>query len=199
MNFYKENNIERRGARNAPLFAVFDTETTGLTIHHQGDIEKQPRAIEFAGIITDGSKVIKSLEFICDPGIAIDEIITKITGLTNADLKGKPSFGSFLPELKDFFSVADVVIAHNLSFDTDILTYDLKRIGKILSDIDYPAQKCCTVEQTIPFYGRRMKLEQLYNLHVGHYEQKHRAMDDIMMLHEVCKSIGVYAAYTGGM
>lgn len=193
---FEELMIEPIGA-SQPIFAVYDTETTGLTVHHQGELDKQPRIIEFAGIITDGVSILDEIEFICDPGIAIDEIITKITGLTNADLKGKPKFETFLPRLGDYFGQANIAIAHNLSFDQDLLTYDLVRIEKELADINFPKFKCCTVEQTLPLFGRRMKLEQLYNMHVGHYEQKHRAMDDILLLHDVCKRMGVYNAYKG--
>lgn len=180
---------------NKPLFAVHDWETTGLTIHHKGDIDKQPRAIEFAGIITDGEEILHSLEFICNPGIGIEEIISRITGLTNADLRDKPPFSHFVPQLKDYFSRADIGVAHNLSFDQSIAEYDLQRIGLSLEDISFPRFKCCTVEQTLPIFGRRMKLEQLYNLHCGTYTQKHRAYDDIVLLHELCKKMGIYDAY----
>lgn len=182
-----------------PIFAVFDTETTGLTVHHQGEIEKQPRVIEFAGIITDGVDILHELEFICDPGIAIDEIITKITGLTNEDLKGRPKFEDFIPRMDDYFGRANIAVAHNLSFDESLLEYDLKRVGLKLDAISFPKYKCCTVEQTIPLFGRRMKLEQLYNMFIGHYEQKHRAMDDILLTHEICKHLGIYKSWNGAL
>lgn len=181
----------------APLFSVFDYETTGLNKHPQASLEYQAKPIEFAGIITDGIEIIDQLEFICNPGQAIDEIITKITGLTNADLDDKPPFKHFVPELKSFFSQADVAVAHNLSFDTQIMQYAMARLGLGLDDICYPKRLCCTVEQTSPLYGYDRKLQDLYNELVGEYTQKHRAMDDILMLHEVCKVLGIYKAFGG--
>lgn len=179
------------------LFSVIDTETTGLNKHPQADLSIQAKPIEFAGIITDGIEIIDQLEFICNPGQAIDEVITKITGLTNADLDNKSPFSAFVPQLSKFFGQAQVVVAHNLSFDTQIMQYAMARLGMTLSDINYPIVRCCTVEQTSPLYGYDRKLQDLYSERIGEYQQKHRAMDDIMMLHEVCIDMGIYKAFGG--
>ncbi len=176
-------------------FAVFDTETTGLTVHPLARLDQQPRIIEFAGIITDGVEILAELEFICNPGIAIEAIITEITGLTNKDLDDKPPFSNFVDDVGKFFAAADVAVAHNLSFDKALLEYDMIRAGLPFDKLGFPAIHCCTVEQTMPMYGRRMRLNELYELHVGEYVQKHRAMDDIKLLHAVCQKTGVYDAF----
>lgn len=181
------------------LFALFDNETTGLPFHFLSDLSQQPRIIEFGGIITDGINIIDRLEFICNPGIAIDAIITKITGLTNEDLDGKPDFGAFIPQLNAFFAQADAAVAHNLSFDEGRLSDDLQRRSKAISDISYPKLGLCTVEQTTPIFGRPMKLIELYRHYVGEYEQKHRALDDVLRLHAVCQKIGLYDAFKQGI
>lgn len=174
------------------LFGVFDWETTGLTVHPLAALEMQPRPIEFAGLITDGKEVIRTFEFLTNPGIALEEIITKITGLTNEDLEDQPLFVDHIPTLKEFFGQCDACIAHNLSFDKNITKYALQREGLTLADVSFPKIEICTVEQTMPMFGRRMKLEELYNLYFGDYEQKHRALDDVMLLHKVCQHIGIY-------
>lgn len=176
------------------LFAVFDTETTGLPFHMDAELSSQPRLIEFAGIITDGVEILDSLEFICNPGIVIEPIITQITGLTNDDLKDKPPFAEFFEQTARYFSQAYGVIAHNEAFDRAMLHYDLLRIGKTLADVNWPALEICTVEQSFHQFGRRMKLQELYELYCGPYVQKHRALDDVKLLHEVARNIGVYEA-----
>lgn len=176
-------------------FAVYDNETTGLTVHPKASITLQPRIIEFAGIITDGVEILDEIEFICNPDQAIEEIITKITGLKNEDLQDKPPFVEFVPQVAAFFAQADVAVAHNLSFDRSLLEYDLKRSGLMLSDINFPSILCCTVEQTMHQFGRRMKLSELYQLYVGEYVQKHRAMDDIRLLNQICLTMGVYDGF----
>ena len=189
------------------LFSLFDWETTGLPIHKKGDLRKQPRGIEFAGIVTDGKRILNTCEFICNPGIDIEPIITKITGLTNDDLRDKPKFKDCIPKLMDFFTFGigidqQVRIAHNLSFDRFITECDLNRNGMTLDDVgfngtkDLPAILCCTVEQLMPLYGFRVRLNDWYNqVSDKEYVQKHRAMDDIMLMHEACQQSGVYEAF----
>lgn len=178
------------------IFSFFDTETTGLPFHQDAPLRQQPRIIEFAGILVDAKgDELSRLEFICNPGIAIEEIITKITGLTNDDLNDKPSFEHFVPELQNHFNQADASVAHNHSFDRNLLVFDLRRIKKVLADISFPQLNICTVEQTYHQYGRRMKLQELIAEFVGEYVQKHRASDDVEQMIAVCKKIGFFDAF----
>lgn len=184
------------------LFSVFDWETTGLPFHPDADLNKQPRAIEFGGIITDGETILEELEFICNPGIEIEAVITEITGLTNEDLADKPPLSHFIPQLAYYFSKARGRIAHNLSFDKGILTFDLQRLGRSLLDVNWYGEKSdaieiCTVEQTFHMYGKRVRLQDWYEMKCGPYVQKHRALDDVKLLHEACQKEGVYEAFAG--
>ncbi|MEG0207003.1 3'-5' exonuclease [Citrobacter sp.] len=177
-----------------PLAAVYDTETTGLTKHFNCPLSEQPRIIEFGGLLTDGIEIVDTLEFIVNPGIAIEEIITKITGLTNADLDTKPYFDEYIETIAEFFGRSEIIIAHNLSFDKAMMKYDLQRMELELSDVNWPRVEICTVEQTFQRFGRRMRLEELYRMYCGPYIQKHRALDDVRLLHEMAGKIGVYTA-----
>lgn len=184
------------------IYAVFDTETTGLPFHPLADLSLQPRIIEFAGLITDGKEILHTEEFICNPGVQIEKIITDITGLTNEELAKHPPFEVFVPRVLDFFQRARGRIAHNESFDKSMLAYDLQRIGKTLEDISWyndingaPCVEICTVEQTFHKYGKRMRLQDLYELHFGPYVQKHRALDDVKLLHGIAEKEGVYDAF----
>lgn len=177
------------------IFAVFDTETTDLPWHRDADLSTQPRIIEFGGLLTDGVEIIDTLEFICNPGVLIEAVITEITGLKNEDLQDKPPFSEFLVPVNNFFAQAQAVIAHNESFDKAMLAYDLKRIQLTLEDINWPSVEICTVEQTFHQYGQRMRLQDLYAIHCGEWVQKHRALDDVMKLHEVAQKLGVYGAF----
>lgn len=177
------------------LFGIYDTETTGLPFHQDAFIKQQPRIIEFGGIITDGTEIVDTLEFICNPGIAIDPIITEITGLTNDDLADKLAFADYVPQMSAFFSQADASVAHNHSFDRNLVMFDLRRVKLTLDDIRFPKLNICTVEETYHRYGRRMKLIELYTEFCGEYVQKHRALDDVMCLFEICKNIGLFEAF----
>lgn len=182
------------------LFALYDTETTGLPAHKDATLGIQPRIIEFGGIITDGDQIIDEFEFVCNPQQVLEEVITKITGFTNADLDDAPTFGEFVPKLKKFFKpvkdTGGASVAHNANFDKQLLTFDLTRAGKTLEDIDFPPIVICTVEESFFRYGKRVKLEDLYNLLVGEYVQTHRALSDVKSLFEVTKALGVFDAYS---
>ena|SRR5579864_5006020 len=176
-------------------FGVFDTETTGLPFHRDARLSQQPKVIEFGGIITDGEDIIDRTEFICNPEQPIEAIITEITGLTDADLIKHDPFEAYVPQLRSYFAGCDVIITHNLSFDKSMIAFDLRRIDRELPHVAWDGQlEVCTVEQTFLQYGRRMRLQELYRLLVGEYTQKHRAIDDVMLLHQVCQKINLYEA-----
>ena len=67
---------------------VFDTETTGLPAADAAPLAKQPHIIEFAAIKLDEDTLeeVSRLEFLSKPPIDLPPIITKITGITDADL-----------------------------------------------------------------------------------------------------------------
>lgn len=178
------------------IFAPFDFETTGLPFHPNAELRDQPRAIEFACLLTDGEKVIDSYEFLCNPHKPLEAIINRITGLKDEDLLDEPDFVAFVPQIRDYFGRADAIISHNLTFDKFIMSSELRRVGMTLRDVNWPAIEICTVEQTFHQYGRNMKLTELYNELVGEYVQKHRAIDDVKQLNELCLTLGVYNVFS---
>ncbi len=166
--------------------AVFDTETTGLTLHPHAKPKLQPRVIEFAAVLIDHTgKELDSLVFLCHPGQQISPEITKITGLTNDALKGAAAFAAHIPEVKEFLSQADCLIAHNQPFDHALLSNEL-RIAGAIKDFPWPRHNMCTVQEFEPLWGRRMKLVELYEHTTGKvYKQTHRALDDVRALAEI--------------
>lgn len=185
------------------LFSIFDTETTGLTKHPEASIDDQPRVIEFGGIITDGVSILEELEFKCNPGQPLEAVITKITGLTDADLKDKPPFIAYERELREYFLKTRGRVAHNLAFDRDLLFYECERAGRTLSDIGYYVDapggsltiELCTVEQSFFEYGRYMKLQELIEIVKGEYVQKHRALDDVLQLFDVARYLKIFEVF----
>ena len=85
---------------------VFDLETTGLPKAEGSDLDLQPRIIEFGAIrYTDGTfEEYDRLEFMCNPGHELDPKITKITGITDEDLKDKKPFVAHYKDLCKFFT-----------------------------------------------------------------------------------------------
>lgn len=163
--------------------AVFDTETTGLPIHRRAKIEKQPYIIEWAVAHIDGGKVTDTFTTLIKPPVSISEEITKITGLADADVADAPSFEEAMPIVVASLAGCDVLVAHNLPFDESLLRFELARIGV---DIALPETKICTAQLYFDQYGKRVRMQELYELKLGKpLEQTHRALDDVMALCEI--------------
>ena len=170
---------------------IFDTETTGIPKHPNSKMNVQPKIIEFAGIIVDETgEIIDQMEFTLNPGEKLEAVTTKITGLTDEDLKDSPGFKDVLDELRNFFASADAMLAHNLPFDSTLLELELKRLG--VTDFPFPEIKICTVQEHAEEWGRRPKLAELYEYYMKEkLNQTHRALDDVEALAKVAKSAGV--------
>ena len=105
---------------------VFDLETTGLPKAEGSDLNIQPKIIEFGAIkVDDDFKEVGRLEFMCNPGHDLDPKITKITGITDEMLKTEKPFIAHFKDLCDFFLGESHLSAHNLTFDRQILKFEL--------------------------------------------------------------------------
>ena len=175
------------------MIIVYDTETTGLTLHPFAPLHKQPRIIEFACAILDSDtgEIVETAEMLMNPGVKLDQEITKITGLTDDDLVGAPKFSECVPMLTRLFKSCDTVMAHNLPFDKALLFYDLARIEH--ENFPFPAREICTVGLYKAEWGRNPKLKELYQFVLGKpLAQTHRALDDVKALVEIIQAERLY-------
>ncbi len=176
---------------------IFDTETTGLVEPYASPLAKQPHIIEFAAIklqdeppygeleCEDDHGIIPSrIEFLVKPPIPLPEIITKITGLTDEDLKNESPFTEYYLALVRFFLGERHLIAHNVQFDVDLLRFQLQRMGCLLR-FPWPPNHHCTVNLNMDIKGHRIKQDQLFDYVTGGAEGAraeagaHRAMADV--------------------
>ncbi len=166
------------------IIAVFDTETTGLLLPSSVPIAKQPKVIELAVALVEKGKVKASKTWLIQPECALTAEITRITGLTDEDLKGKPTFAKLLPEIKKVFAKADAVLAHNASFDLGMVNNDTLRA--IQKPFPWPEICLCTVQEYKHLFGFNPSLKVLYERILGKpLAQTHRAMDDVNALLEI--------------
>lgn len=161
----------------------FDTETDGLVINRTLRLEKQPEIIEFYACVADLSTGAIGAEVhrLCKPKTPIDEKgkAHKAVGLTNAMLADEQPFAAYADEVKAFMEQGLPVIAHNVSFDVEMVDIELERLGKKLA---WPP--CiCTVEQTVHVKGYRMSMNDLHEYLFGErFEGAHRANIDVAAL-----------------
>lgn len=179
---------------------LFDTETTGLVENRSLRLDKQPEIIEFYGCLADikTGKVIEEYETLVRPKIQIREetvrgpkgrrqrSITEITGIDNEMVVDAPRFADVADRIFGMVEKAPMVIAHNLSFDFDMLEIEADRLGR---QLNWPP-KLCTVEQTIHLKGFRMSLGDLYEyLFEEKFSGAHRARADVEALFRCCREM----------
>lgn len=160
---------------------IFDTETTDLRLPRIANPDKQPWIIEFYGCLIDENtwQIEQELDLLIDVPVTITSEITKITGITKSDLSGKPRFDAIAYDVKTLIESADRVVAHNCSFDVDMIDGEMVRCGKT---VDWPKQ-VCTVEQTEHLKGYRLKLTDLHEyLFDTGFKGAHRAREDVQAL-----------------
>ncbi len=174
------------------LIVVFDTETTGLPLHPDAPLEKQPKIIELgAALLNREGEVVETLSQLIHPGEDISEEITRITGLKNEDLVGAPPFKDAVPMLRHIFEQAFAVFAHNLPFDRTLLRLDLRRADVL--DFPWPQDEYCTIGLHRSIWGRNMKMTELYQHALGKpLPQTHRALDDVMALVEIVQALELH-------
>lgn len=165
---------------------LFDTETTGLPLPEASPVTKQPQIIEIAVIKANDKTLEIEEEYneLIKPTIHISPEITKITGITNEDLKDKKPFASHYPRLSNMFIGERHLVAHNVSFDRSLLIYELMRLGR-LTRFPWPPNHICTVVASKSIRGHRLKLGVLYEMATGKpLKDAHRAINDTRALLE---------------
>lgn len=164
------------------LAMVWDTETTGLVENHSTRLSLQPEVIEVSCQVVDldtGDRGA-SLDLLIRPTrLPLPEKIVQITGITDEDLTGAPTFAACSNDVFSFVERQSLIVAHNLSYDMELLDLEADRLGQ---KIAWPPG-ICTVEQTIHLRGYRLTLADLYGLL---FEEKfagaHRARADVEAL-----------------
>jgi DNA polymerase III epsilon subunit family exonuclease len=112
-------------AQGSPLleecaFAVVDVETTGMRA--AGD----DRVTEVAVVLLHGGRREVLIDTLVNPGRSIPLAISGITGITDAMVRGAPSFEAIADELLGALA-GRIFVAHNSRFDWSFLDASLQR------------------------------------------------------------------------
>jgi DNA polymerase-3 subunit epsilon len=156
------------------IVVIVDTETTGLD-------PNQDEVIEFAGIaITynldgDFTGNITSFSQLREPKVALSADTIRLTGITKAMLEGQKIDKDCLDR---FVDAADLIVAHNASFD--------RPFCESLSDVFQKKPWACSATEVdwnaLGFDGAKLT----YLLaHAGWFYEAHRALDDCNALARV--------------
>lgn len=103
------------------VFTAFDTETTGLD-------PRTNRVVEVGGIRMDARGISSRFNSLINPNCPMPAEVTKINGITDAMLTGKPDAKIVIPDFLRFAGDS-VLIAHNAPFDISFVNEELNRLG----------------------------------------------------------------------
>lgn len=165
---------------------LFDTETTGF------DPKLGDRVIEIAAIeLENDLPTDKQFYALLDPERDIPSDSTRVHGITNAHIEGKPKFSEVADQMLAFFGDSPLV-AHNAPFDFAFISAELERIGKPPLDKSQMVDTLVLAKQRFP--GMPNSLDALcrrFDIDLS-ARTTHNALLDCKLLAEV------YVELTGG-
>jgi len=97
-------------------FTVFDFETTGYSPHQGAEI------IEVGAVKIQGGEINEPFQEFVKPARSLPPKITKLTGITPAQLQDARTVEEVIPDFCNYFTNS-VLVAHNASFDLLFLKY----------------------------------------------------------------------------
>ncbi len=137
------------------MYLFFDTETTGLPRNWNApvtDLNNWPRLVQLAFLYYDqnGNK-ISGGDFIIKPdGFSIPVDASRIHGIsTEKALSEGQLLTSVLQNFQSLISQAEVLVAHNMSFDEVIVGAEFLRTG--MQNTIPSKRKICTMKSTTDY------------------------------------------------
>lgn len=164
---------------------IFDLETTGLTVGEDRIIE-----VAYERILPSGE--IQAAVQRINPGMPIPEASTRITGITDDDVKDDPSFMKLSYEFWNVFDGVDVGGFNVLGFDLPFLRGEFSKVGKTF---DFSQRKVLDAKilyhKLVPrdnFAPRN--LSAAYRLYCGKaHETAHTGAGDVRVTVEILERI----------
>ena len=150
---------------------IFDLETTGLDLVKDRIIQ-----ISYIKVYPDGHEE-RGNELV-NPEKPIEPMITQLTGISNDDVKDKPTFKQLGAVLAEKFTGCDFAGFNSNHFDIPLLAEEFLRAG-----IDFDFSKCKMIDaQTIFHKMERRNLAAAYKFYCGRKMEEdfeaHRADQD---------------------
>ncbi len=145
---------------------IFDLETTGLDL-----VKDRVIQLSYIKVFPDGHE--ERGDEIINPEKPIEPLITQLTGISNDDVKDKPTFKQLADKLNKVFAGSDIAGFNSNHFDVPLLAEEFLRAG-----IDFDFSKCRLIDvQTIFHKLERRNLAAAYKFYCG------RKMEDDFEAH----------------
>ena len=168
-------------------YAIIDVEATG-------SVQRVDRLTEIGIVLFDGEKIEKTFTTLINPGISIPPFITRLTGISNEDVKEAPFFYEVAKDIVELTEDRHFV-AHNVSYDYRMIREEFQRLG-----YDYKRDTLCTARLARHYFPEFEKhsLKRLINYFNIEVTNRHRAMDDALAATEVFRQVCMRSAEQNG-
>lgn len=160
---------------------IFDLETTGLDIVKDRIIQ-----LSYIKVMPNGEEIRGN--YLINPEVYILPVITELTGISNDDVKDKPTFKQLAGEIHEVFKGSDIAGFNSNHFDVPLLAEEFLRAG-----IDFDFSKCRLIDvQTIFHKLERRNLAAAYKFYCGRKMsddfEAHRADQDTEATYRVLQA-----------
>ena len=149
-------------------YAIVDLETTGSVIGVD-------EIIEIGLVVMHGTEIIDRFETLVWSDRTIPPWVARLTGISNRDLEGAPTFSDVAETVASLLD-GNIFVAHDIRFDLPFLSWEFARRGVVRPAVT----GLCTLElsrQLWPDLASRSLSELARHFEVAH-DNPHRAGDD---------------------
>ncbi|HES59616.1 MAG TPA: hypothetical protein ENO18_04210, partial [Caldithrix sp.] len=160
-------------------YVVFDLETTGKDPEKCG-------IVEIAAVKIEKGKKLDEFHSLINPGIPIEASAQAVHNISDADVESSPSIADVWPKFEKFIG-NNLLIAHN-GYE-----FDFKLLDRVSKQLKRPKLKNIRYDSLILarnlFPSAQNSIDGLvdrYKLDAG---QRHRALDDVIVLHEIFQKL----------
>lgn len=159
-----------------------DTETTGL---HPGE----DKIVEIAAVRVRNNQVVDSFQRLVDPLKHIPAAASRVNGITNDMVSGKPTFENVVRDFLEFIG-DDILVGYNVSFDTSFIENEMhESLSNSTYDVYHMARNC------LDSYNYKLKT---LCVSLGISEtQEHRGVSDSILTFRLVQKIKELTAQNG--
>ena len=167
---------------------IFDLETTGLDIVKDRIIQ-----ISYIKIFPDGRE--ERGNYLVNPEKPIPDVVVQLTGISNEDVQGQPTFKEIAQTINKIFADSDIAGYNSNHFDVPLLAEEFLRAN---IDFDFSKRNMIDV-QTIYHKMERRNLAAAYKFYCGRKMEEdftaHRADEDTEATYRVLQGeLDMYTA-----
>ncbi len=167
---------------------VFDLETTGLDLVNDRIIQ-----LSYIKVFPDGRE--ERGNHLINPGKPIPDEVVQLTGISNDDVQGKPTFRDLAQDICNIFSDSDIAGYNSNHFDVPLLAEEFLRAG-----IDFDFSKRNLIDAQVIYHKmERRNLAAAYKFYCGRKMEEdftaHRADEDTEATYRVLQGeLDMYTA-----